>query len=1221
MSSTRARRETPELSEEDEQQQIFLTEVEPPEAEVKVTNFDSLASYRLKLATELGIPSSTIGLSADELFPTPWNWLGAYFYPQVLFFNQPNLLEKYGEQLYERRPSELVREIAYLKLALIPDLEPESPLRQSSDYEDNWLESFKKALERDTAALNDFNETVEQLEALEVLPATRPMPYKQKQRFEPQIRRPDGTLAEVDSSDWVEIIDRATPTREVPVIFGGPADREIEYSVNGFTVLRKTDQGIRECGLLWDQFLDLQTLPLSFIPQSGHRYLFRLFTPISPRIPGILSRAMGVRFTYTNIVALIDINNQIYKMSYIIAPGLKKAESQHGMTIEFPPETANASSSISNIVTQLERAFPMLEFGKGKNISTYAIFQIQKVNLNWIVFLDMIRRDPLFQKYLVVNERRQAFPMKEKVYVSFSHFSDASLPKQFREREWINLNINAIPEKDETPASIEIIATIDRREQLEVLIPILQRLFQHYRKRKGQYQKELEKYIGKLPTTKFKEKTRQKNLLVTHPIFSLSYWATLPKYRKIEIVSQKDSGALPLYNGPKPILYFRCLSEKYNVPDSIPNPDFVPGKGGFELLPYCRHPEEVEGAIPILQQAETTLAGESIMALNRLGKVTNENLIKVLNNILPDFAGFSTYIRSGNIHGYNSLLGCILIAMNDESLAPKNLVKGNKGPLAKIRALRQRIAEVIEPSLCAQENWTKTDAQIREALRNFDAPLESRAYYRALEEFFGIHIFIFKIITRDKISSVEFEIPFSKYFSLRYFDETRPCIFIERVEPKKGENESEPQYQLIMRHEEEMKNLTQRVFPPAITANAVNLYRRNYTVYHRDDKIHTLPLGLNALQLLPSGLEAPVSQIIDEAGKCRGFTFSNWSVLFPPTTPYELPRTPQAKISPISLDRFPKQFGTPVAVSRTEEQLIGLWFSNSLTVNHSEPAYYFLPILPTQMPKKWLNLPNLATYWDPKITDVQQNFELNYRSLRILYQVLRWLVAILGGKEENVVDIQKQAIYNPEVIYTFQVGRLLPEIQNYKAALDYLAENSTGLVTKYPDRRLVLPSTRILHQIRTSLWRSNPLWRFTNPRDLEKKQMPRVIPNFYVYRSDFQPGIIFGSTELEEKLYAERSLESSETVSSFNYPSFVSWNEQVFLFIPSSDSEEDRIAETAHLYEYFRGVKVPTDRIFVFGFDAKRRVLIPLENRTNLESGENGDYLPVIDHGILVPLL
>jgi hypothetical protein len=246
---------------------------------------------------------------------------------------------------------------------------------------------------------------------------------------------------------------------------------------------------------------------------------------------------------------------------------------------------------------------------------------------------------------------------------------------------------------------------------------------------------------------------------------------------------------------------------------------------------------------------------------------------------------------------------------------------------------------------------------------------------------------------------------------------------------------------------------------------------------------------------------------------------------------------------------------------------------------------------------------------------------MNYRNLRILYQILRWLVAILGGREEDVVSIQQRAIYEKNVAYSFNIPRLLPEVQNYDQALTFLNENSKNLVTKRPDSRLVLPSRKILDHIRISLWRSNPLWRFVNAREPNKVQPPRVIPNYYVYRSDFQPGIIFGSTELEEKLYVDRSLESSEIVTNFTFPSFVTWGEQVFLFIPSNAPEKERIAETARLYEYFRGVEVPLDQTFVFGFDAKRRVLIPLENKTGLEEGEKGNYLPVIDRGVLVPLL
>lgn len=203
-----------------------------------------------------------------------------------------------------------------------------------------------------------------------------------------------------------------------------------------------------------------------------------------------------------------------------------------------------------------------------------------------------------------------------------------------------------------------------------------------------------------------------------------------------------------------------------------------------------------------------------------------------------------------------------------------------------IEDLRNDIADKTNPMLVTQEALGKDilPEDLVENFRNPDTLVNTDIHIRMLEEYFGIHIFVFTMhSTIDKKNKqivnkdINMEIPSNKLFHIRSLKKNRKCIILLK-------NLETQDYALISNGRNE------NIFQPEVTVRLMemfyemskytisknnNIYTNFYSKYYWQDFIPNDPI---------------IAQEIDIVGKCRIIqSESGLTIQIPPTDPFNVP--------------------------------------------------------------------------------------------------------------------------------------------------------------------------------------------------------------------------------------------------------------------------------------------------------------------------------------------
>lgn len=1086
---------------------------------LKFTPFDSLKTRKLKLAYLSKIPEEFVKTLAQKV-PHSYEYLGVYLLP----FNLETL-----EQFPEISEDEKNFHIMIWKNNSLPRA-----------YLDRKA-ALEKKLERYLELLEDFYKDVQELKKLDPLPVEEGMEYAHKAFMIPSlILDPKTPKVVVEVEDWLEIIDKAELSRDVPLIYGSIPEPVAKYTVKGFTFFYEDRESL---GLIWDQLLDVSFITeLYKITDLKNPYL----TKIRKRIQKIIDSSS------TNIK-----KPQIF--IFVVADGIKVCiyELNEGKIHFEIPEDG------TDIVAIIKKTFPNLSFKDPENSGFRYTFRIPNIKLNNIVFLDMIRTDSLFKDFLFLDETKKAFPDMEKPYFTFHGYDD---PYE------IKININPVKVKTEEN-TIEVIISVDRKEQADNFVEIFSRLMRHYKniKDKKEVLKLYKEYLVELPEN-FKLQPARFRKPIKVLTETIKY---LPKNRRPTITETKDPDKITAKFPPKgkTEFYYYCENSIYRFPSTK--------KINGAIIPYCRKleeltPQEMENfdvELPRIEEenmGKRNVLGANIeLQINRLAHIHLE-LGDLLSPILADVLPEGSLRKMGNTKGFDSLLGCVAIAADVPEFKIEN-------PSSYLRRVRGEIARNINPIICAQENPGLSGSQITEMLADPDVELDSAKFYRAVEEFFKVNLFIWKLGSKGEII---FEIPNHKFFHARRFNPQYPSILIYRFEPPKRKSLEETQYQLIIKHDPKINN-TIRIFGAFETQRLIQLYYSAYKV----EIVTNGEVRTNSFKKdLISGGNITY-QILDFSGKTRGLIVDGICILVPPTAPYDLPVTEPRNNQLSSLPKW-----DPTAISLIGESLIGIWID-----------VVYVPIEPIPLPSRLDHLPNKKPPWIKRSQN--RDFEHQYRVVRILMTLIRWLYLT------NRTEFSKRLFFNPNVRYeVINLGRRLPVFDHFSDALIYIENRFSGLVQ---GDKIVVPGEYMVNYIKESLNRADPKWR----------EKPTFIPNFYIYKNDFLTKIDLIYIDLKT---LDMALSGGTIPTAQNFiPSVVSSpiifkeRSQIFLFFPWNG--ENNIKKTYDLFVQLRGLSVPfteiKDKYIVYDIDLERK-LVPVEDHTQGSSY----FLTLIPGAILIPL-
>lgn len=224
-----------------------------------------------------------------------------------------------------------------------------------------------------------------------------------------------------------------------------------------------------------------------------------------------------------------------------------------------------------------------------------------------------------------------------------------------------------------------------------------------------------------------------------------------------------------------------------------------------------------------------------------------------------------------------------------------------------IPALRNKIADSTVPLLLSQE---ATALEIKpevlvESFRDVQTLVDTEVFVRMLEEYFDVHIFVFRIKygenKKKKIweqnSKIEMEVPLNKIFYARSLKKDRKCVVLLRTMDTSD-------YAIVS----DTRNKS--VFGPEVTRRLMEMYYEinKYNIEKEDLIYKNLYSKYYWQEFIPN--DPIVAQDIDIVGKCRIIqTQSGFTIQIPPSEPFNVPLISE-NVSR-SLEEIIEKFGNP----------------------------------------------------------------------------------------------------------------------------------------------------------------------------------------------------------------------------------------------------------------------------------------------------------------------
>lgn len=336
-------------------------------------------------------------------------------------------------------------------------------------------------------------------------------------------------------------------------------------------------------------------------------------------------------------------------------------------------------------------------------------------------------------------------------------------------------------------------------------------------------------------------------------------------------------------------LYFTCPNDKLPIIHFIKE---TAGKDGvYEFSPRCLTKKRLynQDEITILERGDSGL--ENVKSMKSFNE-TNVDEDKLINPSIKKRSYLSLELKHILAHLLEIKYENIKLiypypkTTNHMALSILSAVI-NKQKIA-IEDLRNKIADNTNPMLVSQEaiGLGVKPEELVENFRNPSTLVNTEIHFRMLEEYFNIHIFVFRLRCEDpkkqkKVWEIsrdfDMEIPTNKIFHVRSLKKNRKCVILLKTLETQD-------YAIIG----DRRNKS--VFGPEVTIRMMEMFYEmsRYTI-SKDNYIYTnLYSKYHWQDFIPE--DPIVAQEIDIVGKCRVIqTESGLTIQVPPTDPFNVP--------------------------------------------------------------------------------------------------------------------------------------------------------------------------------------------------------------------------------------------------------------------------------------------------------------------------------------------
>lgn len=514
----------------------------------------------------------------------------------------------------------------------------------------------------------------------------------------------------------------------------------------------------------------------------------------------------------------------------------------------------------------------------------------------------------------------------------------------------------------------------------------------------------------------------------------------------------------------------------------------------------------------------------------------------LIENILKS-SGQANIYRRGAVFSPNSFLHCVCDALFPEYAQ----LKSDKDKEDYVIKLRLQIPDKIHPEVLRQELYEYTPSEIVSIIKNTDSFFDPIYFYRAIEEMFGVNIFIFGImsgIEKDKSTTEEgyVQVPNYKLFYSNYFNPDRTNILILRNWGSDTNDLLYPQCEILIHcdfvnkiiyksFDEKMGEICYHFLMDSVETYTCIINRENYADGNPDPEnpffvyknIYTVINHFKAY----SG--KPISQYIDPYGKLRAINFEvegkMITVCTIPSKPENLPS--EDRIYEIDYKYAIKYMGMqPSSVSiNTSDIIEGLWFK-ILGMEQSE----YIPIKPVSSSVLPGYKEGEKCYILSKNIEVTKRLKKLRKYLNIIVYTIRWLLDLFFNQYQNnnFTELKKEQLltlkneYGEQYVennlieifiewYTVtneadvpdsaqfynldNISYKLPDVQTVEEAFEYFYKITENfIITDKKYKKIIFYNDKFKEKIKANLYDYNELSIKTS----------NIIKGFYENEDDFE---------------------------------------------------------------------------------------------------------------------
>jgi len=824
--------------------------------------------------------------------------------------------------------------------------------------------------------------------------------------------------------------------------------------------------------------------------------------------------------------------------------------------------STNDENYILNIKEKILWTLPFIKLEYLNEEKLKGFFIIENIQISEACLHYLIINDKLFSNYLFIEEEDKAYADKKIYNIHYKTGETGQVGTNFEKKSSISVNFeylenesdfNKIKIKEEKFLKVYFIK-VESKESLSVFLEIFSRIITIYKHKL----KDTAIYINNLipsscrdilyPNEENKEKTKKISKKTYNKEVNYHKRENLTdKAPDLFIIGTEDKSYVkkcscklqPLIIKDDEISdwenhkYYKDGNEykrqilklndfNFVCPDDrFPHPIAIEYNKTFEVddelfskksyYPCCR----VKSDNNEKNEKKTEHYSNYRVSANKIVKNTRANgkLHKMIIDLLRSDIIFANndFIREGTNKSTSSIIHCILNSLIDKTYIK---LKTNEEKEDYVQNIRRNIAEKISPNIYKQEMYDSNEKQIKEMILNMETDLDPYLFYRGLEEYFDINIFVFNTFASN---NPVLEIPRCKLCHIRINRINRKSVLILKHIEYLNRKFMTIHCELIISKGKIINNMENTNVPRVVSKgetifgqemtnklfNILNDSFKTFTVNINDQVIYrNSPFSIvNWKEFFKSKNLEITAQQIDYYGKMVVLEINKeFTILIPPSQPLDLPVIKNYLFS--DLNTIQKKFGEFVEIDKN-----GVWYQ-LLDIKNG----LFILCKNENLNKDLVikdSLFELQIDLDANKSNLLNNiFELkNCKKLTsILMQIINWIWKTSIKKKGKLMDINTfikkfinldNSTKNEKYFEPQKINRILENVENVEDCFKFINWHpyfKNGKINLYKE---------LYHNVCRFFKREYILikgLKLTN----EYNSIPSRIQDFYFHESDFK---------------------------------------------------------------------------------------------------------------------